>query len=145
MKMRDIVSSAKSPTRASEKISSGKPGSYACNRRIAVITIRQTTQATPRPLRQLRISQRMSPPEQLFQLRTAEHAPVLQRDPVDACPIRRRHNALSLQQLAKSLRPGSKRQHRPPILLEIELREHLAAILLRPHPPPPPPPPTPKT
>ncbi len=77
----------------------------------------------------------MSPPEQLFQLRTTEHAPVLQRDPVNTRPIRRRHNALSLQQLAKALRPGSKRQHRPPILVEIELREHLAAILLRPHPP----------
>jgi hypothetical protein len=88
----------------------------------------------PHTPRKLRISQRMGPPKQLFQLPTTQYAPTLQRNPMNMSPIRCRDNALSLHQLAKSLRSHSKRQHRPSILLKIKLGKHLPATRLRTYP-----------
>ncbi len=75
----------------------------------------------------------MSQPQQFFQLYAAEYIPLLQRNPVNARPVRGRHNSRALKQFVKSLRPGSERQYCSPIFFEVELREHLAAILLRSH------------
>jgi hypothetical protein len=73
----------------------------------------------------------MGMPEQFFQLRTAKDASMLQRDPIDTRPVRCRHDTLFFQKFAKSLRPGGERQHCSSILGRIELRKHLAAVLLR--------------
>jgi len=50
---------------------------------------------------------------------------------VDTRTVWRGYDAISFQDLAKSIRPSSKGQHSSPIFGEIELRKYLAAICLR--------------